>query len=159
MVAALPYKEKMPDGWEVYLADMCELPEVSEKRNVMVFATTLIEDSFNRHRSETTTIDGEVRTSMDEFLRNRSQNWVKNHHVRLAIPAFRCVVGFPEEFDVLATDKDPGALCQGYILLTDIEGSSSGSAASYRPGVRDGYWSGDSHANGRVGVFGGFSPE
>jgi|GEM_PF-4829418 len=159
MVAALPYKDKMPRGWKVYLADKCELPEVSEKQNVMVYSTTLIEDSFNRHRSETTTVKGEVRTSMNEFLNNRDQPWVKNHHVRLSIAAFRCVVGFPQEFDVLATDKDPGALCQGKIVRTDIAGSSSGSAASYLDGVGGGRWGVFGCADVNVGVVGGLSPE
>jgi hypothetical protein len=159
MVAALPYKDKMPSGWKVYLAYRCELPEVSEKQNVTVFSTTLIEDSFNRHRSETTTFKSEVRTSMNEFLNNRGQPWVKNHHVRLAIAAFRCVVGFPEEFDVLATDKDPGALFQGQIVLTDIAGSSSGSAASFQYGVVVGCWNVSVCADDDVGVVGGLSPE
>jgi hypothetical protein len=159
MVAALPYKDKMQRGWKVYLADRCELPEVSEKQNVTVFSTTLIEDSFNRHRSEATTINGEVRTSMNEFLNNRGQPWVKHHHVRLSIAAFRCVVGFPQEFDVLATDKDPGALCQGKIVLTDIAGSSSGSAASFRYGVYDNFWRDRVFADDVVGVVGGLSPE
>jgi hypothetical protein len=159
MVAALPYKEKMPNGWKVYLADMCELPEVSKKRNVMVFATTLIEDSFNRHRSETTTIDGKDRLSMDDFLNKRGQTWVKNHHVLLCNACFRCAAGFPEDFDVLATDKDPGDLYQGKIVRTDIEGSSSGSAQSYRHGVRAFSWNVGAYARGDVGVVGGLSPE
>jgi hypothetical protein len=159
MVAALPYKDKMPRGWKVYLADMCELPEVSKKRNVMVFATTLIEDSFNRHRSEATTIDGKDRPSMDDFLNKRGQTWVKNHHVLLCNACFRCAAGFPEDFDVLATDKDPGDLYQGKIVRTDIEGSSYGSAASYPHGVHVFIWLGGDRADGRVGVVGGLSPE
>jgi hypothetical protein len=159
MVADLPYKEKMPNGWKVYLADMCELPEVSKKRNVMVFATTLIEVSFNRHRSEATTIDGKDRRSMDDFLNKRGQTWVKNHHVLLCNACFRCAAGFPEDFDVLATDKDPGDLYQGKIVRTDIEGSSSGSAASYLHGVRAFSWNVGAYARGDVGVVGGLSPE
>jgi hypothetical protein len=96
---------------------------------------------------------------MNEFLNNRGQPWVKHHHVRLSIAAFRCVVGFPQEFDVLATDKDPGALCQGKIVLTDIAGSSSGSAASFRYGVYDNFWRDRVFADDVVGVVGGLSPE
>jgi hypothetical protein len=159
MVAALPYKDKMPNGWRVYLADKCELPEVSERKNVMVFSTTLIKDSFNRHRSETTTFNGDDRLSMDQFLNRRGQTWVKNHHVRLAIAAFRVFAGFPKQYFVLATVKDPGDLCEGKFVRTDIQGSYSGSAASCQRGVHDYGWLDGDRADAHVGVVGGLSPE
>jgi hypothetical protein len=157
MVAVLPYKTQMPNGWRLFLAQKCELPEVSKKQDVKVFSTTLIDDSFNRDRSEKTELNGEIRGSINEFLKERDQIWVNNHHVRLAIAAFRVFAGFPEELEALATKTDIGDLCEGKVILTDIQGCSCVCATSHKMGVIgvNRFPRGRPHED--VGVVGGFS--
>jgi hypothetical protein len=177
MVAALPYKGNMPSGWKVEYNYKDEGFEVTKKQDVMVFSTTLIEGSLNRYRSNKMELNGESRDSMNEFLEKRNQTWVNNNHVRFATALFRIFAGFPEEFKVLATDKDPGDLCQGKIILTDIKSHNRdrvtrrawdsdnelvGSVTSYRNGVYGtsyGAPGSNTPANKKIGVFGGFSSE
>ncbi|MEN9845003.1 MAG: hypothetical protein RIS36_150 [Pseudomonadota bacterium] len=136
-VAALPYKAQMPNSWcwKVFLAERCKMPEVDRNQDLVVEGTTLIDDSFNRSRTKTVKVNGEDRSSHNEFLSKRGQTFVDNHSTRLAIAFFRYFGGFPSVLELIGTRGDTGDLAQGKGVRTEIEGSSSGSAASYRHGV------------------------
>jgi hypothetical protein len=153
-VAALPYKAQMPNGWKVYLTGHCKMPEVDRKQNLVVEGTTLIDDSFNRHRTQTVKVNGEDRSSHNEFLRNRGQTFVDNHSTRIAIAFFRYFGGFPIALGLIGTREDTGDLAQGKGVRTEIEGSYSGSAKSYQAGVGDDRWVDGDRARDVVGVFG-----
>jgi hypothetical protein len=153
-VAALPYKAQMPNGWKVYLAESCKMPEVNTTQDLVVEGTTLIDDSFNRHRTKTVKVNGEDRISHNEFLGSRDQTFVDNHSTRLAIAFFRYFGGFPIELELIGTREDTGDLTQGVVVRTEIEGSSSGSAASDQFGVIDPFWHVVDNAYAHVGVFG-----
>jgi hypothetical protein len=153
-VAALPYKAQMPNGWKVYLTERCKMPEVDTTQDLVVEGTTLIDDSFNRDRTKTVKVNGEDRISHTEFLNNRDQTFVDNHSTRIAIAFFRYFGGFPVAMELIGTREDTGDLAQGKGVRTEIEGSSSGSAASYPYGVRGSAWVDGDHACDNVGVFG-----
>jgi hypothetical protein len=153
-VAALPYKAQMPKGWKVYLAERCKMPGVNTTQDLVVEGTTLIDDSFNRHRTQTVTVNREDRISHNEFLSNRGQTFVDNHSTLIAIAFFRYFGGFPIALELIGTIEDTGDLAQGKGVRTEIEGSSAGSAVSRPHGGYINVSFDDAIALAHVGVFG-----
>ena len=159
MNAPFPTMKNFPlSGFKVYLSQNGDLPNYKEAGNVVFTCSSLIHDSTNRHRNQTTRLNGEERISQEALLASLGLVEQPNDVVKVIAGMVRLANGFPAKQSDIGTKRDQGDVFDGKVARTQ-RGSSSGSAASCRHGVRDSFWNGRDLAYALVGVVGGLSPE
>jgi hypothetical protein len=161
MNAKFPTVKNFPlSGFKVYLSQNGDLPNYKEAGNVVFTCSSLIHDSTNRHRNQTTRLDGEERISQEALLSKLGLVEQPNDVVRAVAGMVRLANGFPAEQSDIGTKRDKGDVFDGKVARTK-RGPSSGSAASYPSGVSDGscWLDGGVAYDACVGVVGGLSPE
>ena len=133
-------------GFKVYLSENGDLPTYQEAGDVVFTCSSLIHDSTNRHRNQTTRLDGEERISQEALLTSLGLVEQLNDVVRVIAGMFRLAKGFP---------YTQGDVFDGNVARTK-RGSSSGSAHSSQDGV-GGNLNGPAALN-YIGVVGGHTP-
>jgi hypothetical protein len=145
-------------GFKVYLANHGDLPNYEKAGDVVFRCSSLIQGSTCRNRKETITLNGEERISQEALLSKLGLVEQPNGVVRAIAGMFRLAKGFPDKQEYIGTERDQGDVFEGKVARTK-QGPSSGSAASYRSGVYDRYWTDFDRALVDVGFVGGLSPE
>jgi hypothetical protein len=161
MNSRFPTMKNFPSsGFKVYPSQNGDLPNYNEAGNVVFTCSSLIHNSTNRHRNQTTRLNGEERISQEALLASLGLVEQPNNVVRVIAGMYRIAHGFPDSPAKIGREHDKGNVFEGNVARTK-RGSSSGSAASYPDGVDVGYgWRGEDDAlDVLVGVVGGLSPE
>jgi hypothetical protein len=134
VAAALPH---FPLGWKVELSGNNDLPSVNGDMTVSI--TPLLQDSTLREPSSERVIQGEIRCSQMELLKQYDLVQVENDLLRLAVGLFQVGVGFsPDRFLIGRGDFGPGVL-EGKIVRTK-PGSGSYAVMIDHRGVRSPRW-------------------
>jgi hypothetical protein len=145
--------------FQVCLSYNGDLPNYDKPGDVVFTSTSLIYGSTNRTRysDRTRSCKGKRRISQEELLSLRGLEEQPIDVIRAIAGMFRVKKGFPNREDDIGRKCDQGDMFEG-LGARGKKGVNSGTAKSYRNGVRDLIWGDNDSAVGDVGVIGGFSP-